>query len=115
MTNATGDVSVDRFGGCVRTDCAEPCPWDMAAVVFDGETVCCSPTCARAVLDELTETPTIVTLHDPQGAADRTKVGLGADVVDIWRETEDSDDVRRAIDELEDLYPGAFRIGEGEK
>lgn len=105
-----GDVPVEAFGACARDHCENPCPWDMAAIVFDGETVCCSPHCAEVVLEGRDATPSVVTYHDPQAAADREALGLGGDVVDIYREVDSKTEAEAAIREISELHPNRFRM-----
>ncbi len=92
---------------CHRDTCEEPLPWDMAAVAINQTNVYCSPDCARAAFNGITDYDT-VTLHDPQHHAGRPD-GVRDDAVDIGREVVDREDAKAAISACEDWYPGAFR------
>ena len=108
----TESLKIDAFGDCSNPDCDQPLPWDMAAVGLTPETICCSPDCARKALDTLDESPSTVTLHDPQGHGDRP-AGIDEDTVDVIWTVQDGD-VLEGIRRVEELYAGEFRITDGE-
>ena len=109
----TESLKIDAFGDCSNPDCDQPMPWDMAAVGLTPETVCCSPDCARKALHTLDESPETATLHDPQGAVDRESIGVDEDAIDIVWSVGDGD-IDAAIRQVESLYPGEFRITDGD-
>ena len=109
-----GTVSPDAFGECAREGCHEPCPWDMAAVVFDAETVCCSPACARKVLKRLEQPPSVVTYHDPQGNRDHEALGVDRDHVDVIRDVRSFATARHVIGNIEELHQAPFRLEGGD-
>jgi hypothetical protein len=96
---------------CTNTNCDEPTPWDMAAVMLDDEWFC-SPACAREYLNESDATPSTVTLHDPQFVASRAEMPASVDDadVDIQRRVTDRDDAFSAIDELVSMFSAPFRV-----
>lgn len=103
--------STDDEATCANPDCDEPTPWDMASVRLD-DAEFCSPECARAHLDRTgaESVPQRVTLHDPQFAVDRSDLsGVAEDAIDIGRPIEHGADARRALDEIEEMFPGEFR------
>lgn len=108
----SNSVPVTAFGDCARDGCDEPCPWDMSAIVFDDETVCCSPDCALTVLEGVEETPETVTLHDPQFVVDRDRLGVGGDVVDFVHEIGEMPEAEEAIREAAMLHEPRFRVSE---
>lgn len=107
--------SLGRPGGrCARPGCEEPTPWDMSAVIITAEWYC-SPECARAALDDLVgqpaKEPTRVALHDPQFHVDRSALpGVSPHATEIWRSVVGLPDAFKAVDELSELHPGAFRV-----
>lgn len=104
-----GDIA-DVFGGCSRERCDEPCPWDMAAIIFDHETVCCSPACAEVVLEGLDTPPKTVSLHDPQFTVDRGDLpNVDDDDTVLHYSTETFDDAESAITDAADLHTPRFR------
>jgi len=94
---------------CSGTDCEEPTPWDMLAVVIDGVWFC-SPACAAAHVDALETPPETVTLHDPQFHANRDAVaGAGPKAVDISRAVVGMADADEAISAVSGMVEGQFR------
>lgn len=101
---------MDGYGDCAREGCDEPCPWDMPAIIL-GELLCCSPDCARTVLETVSRRPADVTLHDPQYRVDRDDLaGVNEDAVDIGRTVHTEGEAEEAIDALAQLHSSPFRV-----
>lgn len=103
------------FGQCDRDGCDEPCPWDMACVLFDQRLAFCSPECASIALESTPddELPSVVKLHDPQAAIDREKLGLSPDSIDIIRGVSGREEIADAISEMAELMVGPWRVKGG--
>lgn len=102
----------DVFGDCSREGCDELCPFDMTAIIFDHETICCSPACAEVVLEGLDTPPETVSLHDPQTVVDRGDLpNVDVDDTALNYSTETFDDAESAITEAADLHTPRFRGG----
>jgi hypothetical protein len=102
---------------CARRACEEWTEWDWVSIVFDAKWFC-SPDCAREHLQEMDRIPTKITLHEPQGHLDRDPLpGVDRDDVDLIavvdpRTKETAFDL---IDDIEEMYPGEFRVTEVEQ
>ncbi len=92
----------ERFGECAANECEERCPWDMSAIILNDDLVCCSPDCARDVLDWIR--PEKVTLHDPQYHTDRNGLGVSEEEIQIESRVEDREDAEIAIDIIEERH-----------
>lgn len=103
------------FGNCDREGCDEPCPWDMACILFDQRLAFCSPECARVALDDMAgeDLPKAVKLHDPQGAINREELGVPPDSIDLIREVSGRTDIREVIDEMDEMMVGPWRVKGG--
>lgn len=56
-----------------------------------------------------------ITLHDPQYAVDRTPMPeVHSDDVDIWRNVTGIEDAHAAVDEMEEMHPGEFRVSDSD-
>ena len=95
---------------CPIDGCDNPTPWDMVALNFDGQYFC-SPGCAREHLEGMNRVPELMTLHDPQYYVERDEMpGVEDEAVDIQRPVQSRDDAFIAIDEIEAMVPGEFRV-----
>lgn len=99
---------------CARLDCSEPTPVDMPAVAIDGDTYC-SPDCARTALNAVRghpdEIPAEIALLDPQNHVDKSPLpDVSTDQMVIERRVVGLPDAFRAVDEIEEMYPGKFRV-----
>lgn len=94
---------------CANDACDHPTPWDMEAVVFN-DTWYCSPDCARTALDSPDESPQKIRLHDPQFVIPRDAMPpeVASDDVYIERRVLGLKDARRAVDEIEEMFPSEF-------
>lgn len=93
---------------CHHQECTEPLPWDMAAVAINQTHVYCSPECATQALPQHDDVDT-VTLHDPQGHADRPD-NVSMECVDIGRDVRNRGDATRAFAAFREWHTGPFRV-----
>ena len=98
---------------CANDDCNAPTPWDMAQIKVD-DVAFCSPDCAKEHVESTAATPAQVTLHDPQYAVDRSMFPPSVDEesVSITRRVIGPDDFLTAIVDIEQMFPGQFRVDE---
>lgn len=99
---------------CARLDCDELTPFDMAAIAVDGD-VYCSPKCVRVALESVRghpyDIPSEITLLDPQNHVDKSPLpGVDETEMVLTRRVKGLPDAERAVDEIEQMYPGEFRV-----
>jgi len=94
---------------CSHDDCNEPTPWDMVAIVVEGQWFC-SPACAVDALGVSKSPPETVTLHDPQYRVDRDELpDVSAEAVDITRSVIGMVEAKQAIKDTREMVGGQFR------
>jgi hypothetical protein len=100
---------------CGNGDCDSPTPADMPAIIIHG-TWLCSPTCAKDHLTSSPRAPGRLTLHDPQFDVkpDSRPPGVSKNEVNMERLVHGHKDALKAITQMEEMYPGDFRVNADE-
>jgi hypothetical protein len=105
MTESNNDgVPIDAFGGnCHRSDCTQPTPWDMSAIIINREHSYCSPECARAAFTEDASISSVA-IHDPQYHMERPD-GWPDGSVGWLMEVGGQGEARAWVDEFAVVFP----------